>query len=118
MSFLARAVCLAVLPVAWAGTPDVTVLAHMEASGEVELRVWSAHAESPPASVLAAIVHCKSRMKAESDVFGNFRCSEALQRDGLALEAVFDLAPIAKQLAPTDQIQLWLDYPRLGFATA
>ena len=118
MSFLARAVCLAVLPVAWAGTPDVTVLAHMEASGEVELRVWSAHAESPPASVLAAIVHCKSRMKAESDVFGNFRCSEALQRDGLALEAVFDLAPIARQLAPADQIQLWLDYPRLGFATA
>jgi Zn-dependent protease with chaperone function len=38
-----------------------------------------------------------------------------MKRDGLSLEAVVDLAPIAQKLAATDEVHLFLNYPRLGF---
>jgi len=101
---------------AWAETPTVTLIAQMEATGEVTVRVSSRQAglELPP--LLPAVLHCQGKIRDE--VFGEFRCSNPLRRDGLSLEAVFDLAPIAEKLAPADEIQLWLEYPRLGFETS
>jgi heat shock protein HtpX len=119
MSYFARVLCLVVAPMAWAGPPAVTLLAQMEASGEISVTVTSAaQMAAPTASEMAAVVHCKGRMKGDGDVPAHYRCSNALQRDGLSLEAVFDLAPIARTLGAMDQIKLWLDYPRLGFAAA
>lgn len=53
-------------------------------------------------------------MTSGGDRFGYFRCPHALRREGLLLEAVLDLGPIAQTLAPTDEIEVWLEYPRLG----
>jgi Zn-dependent protease with chaperone function len=78
---------------AWAEAATVSLQAHMETTGEVRIRV------SPPEA-------------------GLHLAPVKLRRDGLSLEAVFDLAPIAQKLAPTDEIQLWLDHPRLGFETS
>jgi hypothetical protein len=48
------------------------------------------------------------------DVFGHFRCPDGPRRDGLQLEGVFNLSPIARLLEPDDTIRFILDHPRLG----
>jgi len=55
-------------------------------------------------------------MTAGEDIVGHFRCPDALRRDGLILEGVFDFSPIAQHLAAGDEIQLSMSYPHLGFA--
>ncbi len=119
MSAFVRVLCLAAMPIAWADTPAVTLEVHVETTGEVTARVSSSRAELQQLAAIApAVIHCRNKMTSDGDVFGNFRCSNALHRDGLSLEAVFDLAPIAGKLAASDEIELWLDYPRLGFETS
>ena len=103
---------------AWAETPTVTLIAQMEATGEVTVRASSRQAGLDLTPVLGAVLHCQGKMKSRDELFGEFRCSHPMQRDGLSLQAVFDLAPIAQKLAPADEIQLWLEYPRLGFETS
>ncbi len=87
----------------------------MEANGEATLRVTPRRPELQFAPVLGAVLHCHGKMTSQDEVIGEFRCSNKLRRDGLALEAVVDLAPIVQKLAPADEIELWLEYPRLGF---
>jgi Zn-dependent protease with chaperone function len=116
MPGLARILCFAAIPLAFADTrPAVTVQVRMESNGELVVRISSARGETNFNSVLADVVHCPGRMRADDEMLANFRCSKPLKRDGLALQAVVDLSPIARQLAPSDEIQLLLDYPRLGF---
>jgi heat shock protein HtpX len=116
MSIFARGLFLVVLPMAWAET--TTVIVRAGAESDVSIRVTSPRSEPPSVQVLAAVVHCPGRMISDGELFGNFRCSHALTRDGLLLAGGVDLAPLARTLQPTDEIQLWLEYPHLGFETS
>jgi len=115
MSAFARLLCLATLPLVGADRPAVTLSARMEATGENVVRLSPARPGFELAPILQAVVHCPGRMKVDDELLGNFRCSSGLKRDGLTLEGIFDLAPLARELAAEDEIELWLDYPRLGF---
>jgi Zn-dependent protease with chaperone function len=115
MSAVTRALFLAALPMAWAQTPAVTVQAHIEPTGEVYINgISSRTGTTLSAPVLAAVMNCKGKTKSAGR-FDDFQCKNALRREGLSLEAVLDLAPITRMLLPSDEIQLWLEYPRLGF---
>ena len=112
------ALCLAVSPVAPAQSPAVTVQIRIETTGQVFVEPWPLpHAQSL-AAVLSEVVPCRGKTKFEAEGFGEFRCSNALRREGLSLETDFDLAPIARQLQPWEEIALRLDAPRLGFASS
>ncbi len=89
--------------------------ARMEANGEVAIQASSLRAGLQLAPSLGAVIHCQGREIFDADMFGESHCHHALWRNGLSLEGVFDLAPIARQLAPTDEIQFRVEYPRLGF---
>ena len=115
MSALARVLLFAILPGAYAET--VTVQVRMEATGEVSIRA-SSRAELQLATALAAVIDCPAGRMSRSDAFGEFHCDRPLRRDGLSFEGAFDLAPIAQKLAPADVIELWLEYPRLGFESS
>jgi heat shock protein HtpX len=115
MGALVRALFFVALPMAWAETPAVMLHAHLEANGEVTIQASSPRAELQLGPVLPAVIHCQGREISDADIFGESHCYHALRRDGLSLEGVFDLAPIAQQLAPTDEIQFRVEYPRLGF---
>jgi Zn-dependent protease with chaperone function len=115
---------LAVLPVGRAQLvrlekmePDVYVQVHAEADGEVSMSVWSGSGGRDMLPVLPEVLHCQGRVKRDPDEPIAIRCAQALRRDGLVLEGVVDLAPIARKLAPSEEIQLWLNYPRMGFAS-
>jgi heat shock protein HtpX len=122
MSAVARVLFLTVLPMACAQTrivaPAVMLHVHMESAGDVIIRATVLRAELHLAPALAAVIHCPAGTMSGEDQFGEFRCHQALRRDGLSLEGSFDLAPVAQKLAATDEIQLWLEYPRLGFETS
>ncbi|MGD0903558.1 MAG: M56 family metallopeptidase [Terracidiphilus sp.] len=112
---LAGVLCLAALPMARGEAPAVTVQVHMETTGDVSVRAWSRETGLDWGPAVAQVIHCQGRMQTEPDRFDEYHCSNALRRDGLSLEAVVDLAPIAQKLADDDEIQLWLNYPRLRF---
>lgn len=114
MSPLARALFLLALPMACAETPAVTIHVRLEANGDVIIRTSSRQA----GLLLAPVIHCRGGMRSDGGAFGEFRCKNALRREGLSLEATFDFAPIAQALGAGDDIQLWLEYPRLGFAAS
>ncbi len=114
MPALTRALFLAALPMAWAQTPAVTVQAHIEPTGHVSISAFSPRTGPLPAPLVAAVLHCRSGTGSDGR-FGDFRCKNAVRRGLLSLEVVLDLAPIARTLLPSDEIQLWLQYPRLGF---
>ncbi|MGA2218076.1 MAG: M48 family metalloprotease [Terracidiphilus sp.] len=97
--------------------PDVTVQVRAETTGEATISAWSANRDAEFAPGLAGVVHCQGGVK--PDPYGTIalRCLNALPRNGLALEGVVDLAPIARKLQPSGAIQLYVNTPRLGFAT-
>jgi Zn-dependent protease with chaperone function len=111
---LAGILCLATTLAAGARTPAVSVLVNLQTNGDTTIHVPFHEAELAP--VLGEVLHCQGRLSPKSD-YGEFRCSRALRRNGLSLEATIDIAPIARQLAASDEIQLWINYPRLGFGT-
>jgi heat shock protein HtpX len=113
MAVLAAAVCLAVPALAQRQTPVAVVQVHLETTGEATIQSFPRKAEVD--SAFAEVLLCQSAMKRKSDQFDDFHCAKAMRRDGLALEAAIDPAPIARQFAATDVIQLWINYPRLGF---
>ncbi|MGA7245800.1 MAG: M48 family metalloprotease, partial [Terracidiphilus sp.] len=67
------------------------------------------------ARLLPEVLHCLDSPKADTTGGSTIRCSRALRRDGLALEAVVDLAPIARYLNGSTGIELFVNHPRLGF---
>jgi Zn-dependent protease with chaperone function len=95
--------------------PDVIVQLRAETTGEVSISAWSSDRETELAPDLAGVMHCQKGVK--PDPYGTIalRCFNALHRDGLALEGVIDLAPIARSHNPSNSMQLYLNTPHLGF---
>src|SRR5580704_2181585 len=90
----ALALCLVAAAMALAQRPAVTVQIRIETTGQVSVQPWPLPNSQPLATVLAGVVQCRGTTKIDGDTFGEFRCSNALRRDGLSLATVFDLAPI------------------------
>ncbi|MGA3082179.1 MAG: M48 family metalloprotease, partial [Terracidiphilus sp.] len=122
---LTAALSLAALPVChgqWGSIqkmgPEVHVQVHAETTGEVSISVWDSDGGRELVPVLAEVVHCQSVTRQDPMETNEIHCSRALCRNGLALEGVIDLAPIARRLSASDEIQLWVDHPRLGFGSS
>lgn len=122
---LAGALSLAALPVChgqWGSIqkmgPEIHVQVHAEATGEVSISAWSSDGAGKLLPVLAEVVHCKNAAQQDPLETNEIHCPRALSRDGLALEGVIDLAPIARRLSASDVIELWVDHPRLGFESS
>ena len=97
---------------------DVLVRVRAETSGDVSISAWSRNAGRELAPVLPEILHCPGSAKQDGVEPNRIVCSKALRRDGLALEAVVDPAPIARSLDPSTVVELWMDAPRLGSGSA
>ena len=113
MAAVARALFLVALPIVAAQPTAVTLYAHLETNGAVSIRGSSRNGPLP-APLLSAVLNCPGRTS--ENQFDEIRCKHGLRRDRLTLETALDLAPIARTLMPADEIELWLDYPHLGFA--
>jgi hypothetical protein len=96
---------------------DVYVQVRAEADGEVSMSAWSSNGARDLLPVLSDALHCSGRAKRDPDEPIKIRCAQALRRDGFALEGIVDLAPIARKLAPSERIQFWINYPRMGIAS-
>jgi Zn-dependent protease with chaperone function len=94
---------------------DLYVNLRMETTGEATLNAWSRNGGGELTQLLPQVLHCQDGRKAETTGRNAIRCSQALQREGLALEAVLDLAPIARALNGSTGIELFVGHPRLGF---
>ena len=94
---------------------DLYVQVRMETTGEATLSAWSQAGGGELAQLLPEVLHCQDGLKADATGGNAIRCSRALRHDGLALEAVLDLAPIARYLNGSTGIELFVNHPRLGF---
>ncbi len=88
---------------------------HLDTTGEATISAWSQNDGADLAQLLPEVLHCQDGLKADATGGSTIRCSRALRRDGLALEAVVDLAPIARYLNGSTGIELFVNHPRLGF---
>jgi heat shock protein HtpX len=98
--------------------PELHVQVRLEPTGEATLGAWSAKDAGNLVPLLPEALGCRSGLKADENGGNAIRCSRALEKDGLALEAVLDLAPIARKLDGSTAIDLWVSCPRLGFETS
>ncbi|MFZ0306164.1 MAG: M48 family metallopeptidase [Terracidiphilus sp.] len=94
---------------------ELHVQVRLDPTGEATLGTWSRNGRVGLAPLLPEALHCQSGLKADEYGGDSIRCAQALRRNGLALEAVLDLAPIARKLNGSAPIELWVNYPRLGF---
>ena len=97
---------------------DLYVQVRMETTGEATLSAWSQNGGGELTQLLPQVLHCQEGAKADAAGRNAIRCSRALRRDGLALEAVLDLAPIARGLNGSSGIELFVSHPRLGFESS
>src|SRR5579863_5138758 len=101
---------------------ELNVQVGMETSGEAVVNAWSRDGGMDLAPLLPQVLPC-SGMKPETTGENTVRCPRALRKDGLALVAVLDLSPVARELAKTKGpggtpgIELYVNHPRLGFAS-
>ena len=122
---IAGVMCFALLPAGWAqlltvqqmGT-DLYVQIRMDTTGEATLGAWSRSGAVDLAPLLPRVLGCQKGLKAEETGANAIRCARALDSDGLALDAVLDLAPIAQELDGSSAINLWVSSPRLGFTSS
>jgi heat shock protein HtpX len=98
--------------------PDLYVQVHMETTGEATVNAWSRGGGGNLAPLLPQVLHCDEGLTAEATGGSAIRCSRALRRDGLALEAVLDLRPVAREVSGSTSIDLFVSYPRLGFESS
>ena len=98
--------------------PELHVQVRLDATGEATLGAWSSMGERNLAPLLPEALHCQEGLKADENGGSAIRCGRALRSDGLALEAVLDLAPIARKLDGSTPIELWVNCPRLGFESS
>ncbi len=98
--------------------PELHVQVRLDATGEATLGAWSSTGERNLAPLLSEALHCEEGLKADENGGSAIRCGRALRSDGLALEAVLDLAPIARKLDGSIPIELWVNLPRLGFESS
>ena len=97
---------------------DLYVQVSMDISGDATLNAWSRNGPEELAQLRPQVLDCHGGLKPESTGVNAIRCSRALRSDGLALEAVLNLAPIARHLNGFTGIQLYVDHPRLGFESS
>ena len=97
--------------------PDVYVQVRMETTGEANLGAWSGQGGAQLAPLLPLVLRCQQGLKMDEAGGSAMRCTRALNRNGLALEAVLDLAPIARELNGSSAITLWINSPHLGFVS-
>ncbi|MGP8227614.1 MAG: M48 family metallopeptidase [Terracidiphilus sp.] len=121
----AGVLCFALFPAGWAQMvtiremgPELHVQVRMDTTGEATLGAWSSTGGIDLVSLLPAALHCQEGLKTDENGGNAIRCRRALRRDGLALEAVLDLEPIARKLNGSTAIELWVNAPRLGFASS
>jgi heat shock protein HtpX len=121
----AGALCFSPLPVGQAQLlkiqkmgPELHVQVRLDPTGEATLGAWSANDPGNLAPLLPEALHCRSGLKPDENGGNAIRCARALASEGLALEAVLDLAPIARRLNGSSAIELWVNYPRLGFESS
>ena len=98
--------------------PDAYVQVRMDTTGEATLSAWSRNGGGELAQHLPEVLHCHDGLKTDTNRGNAIRCSHALRRDGLALEAELDLAPIARELNGSTGIELFVNHPRLGFESS
>ncbi len=96
---------------------DVYVQVETQATGEASIGAWSGKDSDDLVSVLPEVLHCQGAIKPDSTRSNKISCSKALQRNGLSLEGVVDLAPIVQRLDSKAGVQLWINDPHLGFET-
>ena len=97
---------------------DLYVQVRMDPTGETTLGAWSTQGGEKLVPILPEVLHCRDGLKAVATGENSIRCLRALRRDGLALEVVLDLAPIARRLDGSKGIMLWVNYPSLGFESS
>lgn len=95
--------------------PGVYVHVRLDTTGEATLDTWSQESRGKLAQLLPQILHCQEGWKTDATEENVMHCPRALRRDGLALEADLDLAPIARALNGASGIELFVSHPRLGF---
>jgi Zn-dependent protease with chaperone function len=95
--------------------PQAWVQVHLETTGEASISVWPEGEGLDLAPMAKAALHCRGEVNPDPLDSRTIRCSQALSRDGLTLEGVVDLAPVARQFDLSKGIQLRLNSPRLGF---
>lgn len=96
-------------------SPNQYVQLHLDTTGEASISAWSQNNQAELARLLPEVLHCQDSPKADTTGGSTIRCSRALRRDGLVLEAVVDLAPIVRYLNGSTGIELFVNHPRLGF---
>jgi Zn-dependent protease with chaperone function len=122
---IAGTMCLALPSAGWAQLftrdetmSDLIVQVSMDTSGGATIEAWSRNGGKELAYLLPKVIDCHSGVKAEEFPGSSIHCRRALRKDGLTLEGVIDLAPIAQKLNGSAGIQLFVNYPRLGFESA
>ena len=98
--------------------PDQYVYIHLDTTGEASINASSQNGGGKLAQLLPQVLHCENGVKPDATGGNTIRCSRALRRDGFALEAVVDLAPIARELNGTTGIELFVSHARLGFESS
>jgi Zn-dependent protease with chaperone function len=96
--------------------PEEMVSVHIDSSGEVSVNPWGRYGGPDLAPVLPDVLPCHAAIEERHESFSSLRCPNALRREGLALEGVVDLAPIARALQGSTSIDLRLDSPAFGFS--
>jgi heat shock protein HtpX len=107
--------CLAASLTAQARTYPVVVEVRIEKNGEASILVWPQKEGVDFTAAVSEAANCLGGFKRETEGVGRFHCANLLSRDGLSLKAQVNLAPIAERLDPTDQVQLRLSFPQLGY---
>src|SRR5579863_9632680 len=93
--------------------PELHVQVRLNPTGEATLGAWSSNSAGNLVPLLPEALGCQGGLKADENGGNAIRCSRALTKNGLALESVIDLAPIARQLDGATAIELWVSSPRL-----
>src|SRR5262245_5683550 len=97
-----------------ADAPSVTLHFQLHSTGAVSVTAFCRRQDLRLAPLMSEVIGCKGRMNGDEQAFGRFRCRDALRREGLTLSGVFDVSPIARYLDPSDEIEVTVEYPRLG----
>src|SRR6202008_2254957 len=93
---------------------DLYVQVSMDLTGEATISAWSLNGRED-FSLLPQVLHCQKKAATDRTSENLIHCPGALRKDGLALETVVDLGPIARELSQFPGIELHVNYPRLGF---
>ncbi len=98
--------------------PELNVQIRLEPTGVGTLGAWRSNDTINLVPLLPAALGCQSGLKPDENGGNAIRCTRALRGDGLELEAVLDLAPLARKLDGSTDIELYVNTPRLGIGSS